>query len=113
MFHDLSKGGRFRSGEIKPEAEIVGRLDRLVAAYAAARPKHLALPDDVLSELSLLETATLDPIEAAIAARLEALNNKDFAKADAIRNELSEQGISLMDYKDEQGQRATKWEMKR
>ncbi|KRA52942.1 cysteine--tRNA ligase [Devosia sp. Root635] len=52
-------------------------------------------------------------IATAIAARLEALNNKDFAKADAIRNELSEQGISLMDYKDEQGQRATKWEMKR
>jgi len=52
-------------------------------------------------------------IASAIAARLEALNNKDFAKADAIRNELSEQGIALMDYKDETGQRATKWEMKR
>ena len=52
-------------------------------------------------------------IAAAIAARLDALNNKDFAKADAIRNELSEQGIALMDYKDEAGQRATKWEMKR
>jgi cysteinyl-tRNA synthetase len=52
-------------------------------------------------------------IASAIAERLAALNGKDFARADAIRNELSEQGISLMDYKDEAGERATKWEMKR
>ncbi|MFN3440757.1 MAG: hypothetical protein ACK41V_23910, partial [Acidovorax sp.] len=48
-----------------------------------------------------------------IAARLAALNAKDFAEADRIRNELAEQGIALMDYKDETGQRATKWEVKR
>jgi cysteinyl-tRNA synthetase len=52
-------------------------------------------------------------IAQAIADRLEALNNKDFAKADLIRNELAEQGIALLDYKDENGQRATKWESKR
>jgi cysteinyl-tRNA synthetase len=52
-------------------------------------------------------------IATAIAERLAALNGKDFAKADAIRNELAEQGIALMDYKDENGERATKWEMKR
>ena len=52
-------------------------------------------------------------IASAISARLDALNNKDFAKADAIRKDLSDQGIALMDYKDESGQRATKWEMKR
>ncbi|WEK02711.1 MAG: cysteine--tRNA ligase [Candidatus Devosia phytovorans] len=52
-------------------------------------------------------------IAKAIADRLDALNGKDFARADAIRNELTEQGISLMDYKNEAGQRATKWEMKR
>ena len=52
-------------------------------------------------------------IAKAIADRLEALNTRDFAKADQIRNELSEQGIALMDYKDEAGARATKWEMKR
>jgi cysteinyl-tRNA synthetase len=51
-------------------------------------------------------------IATAIAERLEALNTKDFAKADAIRNELAEQGIALMDYKDENGQRQTKWESK-
>ncbi|MCW5721378.1 MAG: cysteine--tRNA ligase [Devosia sp.] len=52
-------------------------------------------------------------IATAIAARLDALNARDFDKADAIRNELAEQGIALLDYKDDQGQRQTKWEVKR
>ncbi|SEP75415.1 cysteinyl-tRNA synthetase [Devosia sp. YR412] len=52
-------------------------------------------------------------IAKAITDRLDALDAKDFAKADQIRKELAEQGISLMDYKDDAGQRATKWEMKR
>ena len=51
--------------------------------------------------------------ETQVAARLAALNAKDFAEADRIRNELADQGIALMDYKDENGQRATKWEVKR
>lgn len=52
-------------------------------------------------------------IAAAIAERLEALDSKDFARADTIRNQLAEQGIALMDYKDpETGQRRTKWESK-
>jgi cysteinyl-tRNA synthetase len=48
-----------------------------------------------------------------IAARLAALNAKNFAEADRIRTELAEQGIVLMDYKDESGARQTKWEVKR
>lgn len=52
-------------------------------------------------------------IAKAIADRLDALNAKDFAKADTIRTELAAQGIALLDYKDDQGQRATKWEVKR
>ena len=52
-------------------------------------------------------------IATAIADRLAALNTKDFAKADTIRNALAEQGIALMDFKDEAGERQTKWEMKR
>jgi len=52
-------------------------------------------------------------IATAIADRLEALNAKDFAKADSIRQTLAEQGIVLIDYKDEAGARQTKWEMKR
>ena len=52
-------------------------------------------------------------VQHSVSARLAALNAKDFAKADAIRNDLAAQGIALMDYKDEAGQRQTKWEAKR
>jgi cysteinyl-tRNA synthetase len=63
----------------------------------------------MLASLSVPESE----IEARVKARLDALNAKDFAEADRIRNELAERGIALMDYKDEAGQRATKWEVKR
>jgi cysteinyl-tRNA synthetase len=50
----------------------------------------------------------------AVAARLSALNDKDFATADRIRNELAEQRIALMDFKDPAtGERRTRWELKR
>lgn len=52
-------------------------------------------------------------VASKVAERLGALNSKDFAKADSIRKDLAEQGIALMDYKDEAGQRQTKWEVKR
>ncbi len=52
-------------------------------------------------------------VDGLVQTRLAALNAKNFAEADRIRNELAEQGIALMDYKDEAGQRATKWEVKR
>jgi cysteinyl-tRNA synthetase len=46
--------------------------------------------------------------------RLTALATKNFAEADRIRDELSAQGIQLMDYKDDEtGERKTKWEVKR
>jgi len=47
----------------------------------------------VSAEKELLD----DEIEALIAARTEARKNKDFAKADAIRDELLEKGIILKD----------------
>ncbi len=59
------------------------------------------------------DVAVDDTVATQIAARLAALNAKDFAEADRIRNALAEQGIALMDYKDEAGQRQTKWEVKR
>ena len=53
-------------------------------------------------------------VQTQIDARLAALTAKDFAMADTIRNELLEQGIQLMDYKDpETGERRTKWQIKR
>ncbi len=52
-------------------------------------------------------------IAAAIAARLAALESRNFPEADRIRADLAEQGIALMDYKDEAGRRQTRWEVKR
>ncbi|RUT30935.1 cysteine--tRNA ligase [Arsenicitalea aurantiaca] len=52
-------------------------------------------------------------IEARVAARLAALDARDFAAADAIRAELLAEGVQLMDFKDaETGERRTKWERK-
>ncbi len=56
---------------------------------------------DVLAELRQKDVARLNldvsDIEAAIVRRTEARANKDFAASDAIRNELLEKGIALMD----------------
>jgi cysteinyl-tRNA synthetase len=53
-------------------------------------------------------------IEAAVGARLAALNARDFAAADRIRAELLERGVQLMDSKDAAtGERVTTWEIKR
>ena len=52
-------------------------------------------------------------IESAVAERLAALNAKDFRRADEIRAALLVDGIQLMDGKDENGMRTTRWEVKR
>ncbi|HEY0918196.1 cysteine--tRNA ligase [Devosia sp.] len=59
------------------------------------------------------DVADVQAVDAAIAARLAALNAKDFATADRIRAELLEQGIQLKDAKNEAGERVTTWEVKR
>ncbi|MGJ8528365.1 cysteine--tRNA ligase [Maritalea sp.] len=52
-----------------------------------------------------------DEIETKIAARLEHLNNKNWADADTIRNELTAMGIKLNDGKNDAGERITTWEL--
>lgn len=52
-----------------------------------------------------------EEIEQTIAARLKALTDKNYAEADALRAELLQKGVQLMDFKDpETGERRTKWE---
>ncbi|WMT91093.1 cysteine--tRNA ligase [Pelagibacterium sp. H642] len=76
----------------------------------AATLAFLGFPLDSLIRQSGDDEATAQKVSE----RLAALAAKDFAKADAIRAELLEQGIQLMDYKDpETGERKTKWEVAR
>jgi len=76
------------------------------SASAALLGVHPATAD-----LSGIDTAAVD---AAVAARLAALKNKDWAEADRIRDDLNSEGILLKDSKDsETGERVTTWEVKR
>ncbi len=53
-------------------------------------------------------------INTAMATRLAALADKNWAEADRIRDELAQKGVQLKDGKDpETGQRTTTWEVKR
>ncbi|GAB4526226.1 MAG: hypothetical protein Tsb0019_28360 [Roseibium sp.] len=65
----------------------------------------------VKADLSGIDTASVD---TAVAARLAALKDKNWAEADRIRDDLNSQGILLKDSKDsETGERVTTWEVKR
>lgn len=96
--------------ELRAEAVkgIVPAMRSLKASAAL-----LGLLTDTATHWFSGEDVEAGTVQVQVADRLAALNAKDFAKADAIRNELADQGIALMDYKDEAGQRQTKWEVKR
>jgi len=116
------------AGEAEPAAmlspDLVERLaDDLDTPGAIARLHALLMDEGRAADgLALAELMGLrikrdlrvdDSVAAQVAARLAALKARDFGEADNIRNALAEQGIALMDYKDENGERQTKWEVKR
>ncbi len=96
--------------ELRTEA-VKGILPAMRSLKASAA--LLGLLTDTATHWFSGENVEAGAVQTQVTARLAALNAKDFDKADAIRNELAEQGIALMDYKDEAGQRQTKWEVKR
>jgi len=123
----LERWERFAKGH-EPAAVVDAEALRLLAddldTPGTIRRLHRLIVDDgqpaaglaiadLLGLKILRETQVDAQVEEQVAARLAALNAKDFAQADSIRNALAGQGIALMDYKDEQGQRQTKWEVKR
>ncbi len=70
-------------------------------AYLDALLGRLETLCDVLGLIVVREDEVLDEeIEALIAERQEARKNKDYARADAIREELQEKGIILKDTKE-------------
>jgi len=105
-------------------ADLVERLaDDLDTPGAIARLHALIMDEGRAAEglalaelmgITIKRNVEVDAgVAAQVAARLAALNARDFARADAIRSELAEQGIAVMDYKDEAGRRQTRWEVKR
>jgi cysteinyl-tRNA synthetase len=124
VLHVLVKEARSRTNEVASNAANPGGMyagvGNVPAAQLAANLKLLGIDIGVYDvgwlQASLnagIDQARKSGIDAAIADRLAALNGKDFAKADAIRNDLAAQGITLMDSKDAAGNRQTKWEIKR
>jgi cysteinyl-tRNA synthetase len=91
-----------------------------LAVEAAKDPEKLAVYSataallgvaPVKADLSGVDEAA---IQSAVESRLGALQNKNWADADRIRDDLSSQGIQLKDSKDsETGERVTTWEVKK
>jgi cysteinyl-tRNA synthetase len=79
-------------------AEVNPRLNALTRADAAALLAYMERINAVLGVLEPGGADSLDAeIEARIALREKARQEKDFARADEIRAELKKQGIVLMD----------------
>lgn len=119
---ERASGDAEASAELDPS--LIGRLaDDLDTPSAIGRIHALIMDEgraaDGLALAGLMgitikrDVQVDDVVAGQLAERLAALNAKDFAKADTIRNQLAEQGIVLMDFKDAEGQRQTKWEVKR
>lgn len=88
------------------------------AAEAVAALKMLGLlqqsTEDWFSFSPSCDAFDLSAVQSRIDARLESIAQKDWAKADEIRDELLAQGVQLKDAKDaETGARTTTWEVKR
>ncbi|MEP4766770.1 MAG: cysteine--tRNA ligase [Roseibium sp.] len=88
--------------------EAAKDADKLAVYSASAKLLGLST---VAADMSGIDEIA---IQSAVDARLEALNSKDWAGADKIRDDLASQGIILKDSKDsETGERVTTWEVKR
>jgi cysteinyl-tRNA synthetase len=84
--------------------------DRAAASLAATLRFFGFTTDGLLKSVDVFDNSRIDD---AVAARLAALEARDFAKADEIRAALLGEGIQLMDSKNDAGERVTRWEIKR
>jgi cysteinyl-tRNA synthetase len=92
--------------------ELAAAASKLRAALEALGLRYEGNCDDLLcQDLSGIDNATID---SEIATRLAAIKEKDWGKADEIRDQLAQKGIQLKDGKDSKtGERITTWEIKR
>ncbi|WP_068316560.1 cysteine--tRNA ligase [Polycladidibacter hongkongensis] len=105
--HQLARKGR--SGDSEAVQQLVDTLAFLgfdLAAFAKEQAQAVPQQDDVAPELKA-------EIESAIAARLQARKDKDFAKSDEIRDALAQKGVVLKDSKNpDTGEIETSWSLK-
>ena len=95
VLHKLAKkanqGDEMAAGELRASANMLGLLNQDEAGWAKGES-----PSDGLTD---------EAIEALIEERQNARKNRDFARADAIRDRLASEGIALLD-----GADGTSWE---
>ncbi|WP_274424224.1 cysteine--tRNA ligase [Chelativorans sp. YIM 93263] len=94
-----AKGSAGARASLKASAALMGLLEKSPDEWFAGKAAAAAVDENT--------------VEAQISERLSFIREKNFAEADRIRDELSQQGVQLMDYKDsETGERRTRWEVK-
>ncbi len=91
-------------GVIRAVREAVGRMGELFGVFQT-EPRAFFAHQNRLDRKKL--TLSPEEIEAMIAQRAAARKNRDFKKADAIRDELAQKGILLED-----GPQGTTWRVK-
>ncbi|MCR4266879.1 cysteine--tRNA ligase [Nitratireductor sp. ZSWI3] len=97
---EAAKGSAGAKAGLKASGALLGLLSSTQSEWFAAKASGAAVDASA--------------VEALVEQRLAHLREKNFAEADRLRDELTGQGIQLMDYKDpENGERRTRWEVKR
>jgi cysteinyl-tRNA synthetase len=122
---DASKAVDGAMSSLKSSASMLGLLEDTQAEWNTKKLKarnkivHHVLHAETgefrlqFDQVTMTKISEAD-IQAAIDQRLAFFADKNFAEADRIRDELSDQGIQLKDSKDsETGERVTTWEVKR
>lgn len=96
---EAAKGDEEAKRSLKASGSLLGILQKSGEEWFSAKAESAAVDGAA--------------VEEKIAKRLAFIQEKNFAEADRIREELAARGIQLMDYKDpETGERKTRWEVK-
>jgi cysteinyl-tRNA synthetase len=80
--------------------DVIGDHDAEPTRLALAWAEQSGRLDDVAPELLARESLSDEAVEALVAERTLAKKQRNFARADQIRNELTEKGIVIEDSKD-------------
>jgi len=104
LITDKSVDAQTKSNKLKALKDKVVSLYNILSVFEEEPEEFINnLKNKYLAKTSL----TQEEIENQIKARKEAKQNKDYAKADEIRNDLDSKGIVLLDSKD-----GTTWNLK-